>query len=568
MDRVTKSLLVDFAAEHEISALAEDKQFEHFSAYLTIGRALSETLDTQEVVIGSGGDTGIDALAIVVNGSLVDDEASVEDFAERNGFLDVTFVFVQAERSPSFDSAKIGTFSFGVLDFFKETPSLPRGIEVARLSRVMAAIYKQSKLFKRGNPVCRLYYVTTGVWVADKALEARRKAAIDDLMSLRLFRAVEFIPVDAEGLQRLYRESRNSVAREFDFSSKTVAPTITGVTEAYVGLLPSSQFLNLIQDENGDMLKGIFYDNVRDWQDFNAVNSEMRETLSSEAVRARFALMNNGVTIIAKTLRSTANRFYIEDYQIVNGCQTSHVLHDQRAVIDDSVMIPLRLIATRDEEIISSIVKATNRQTEVREEQLLALSDYQKKVENYFASFDEGQRLYYERRSRQYGNVGGIEKTRIVTPGALIKAFAAMFLEEPHRATRSYRRILDRVGTDLFASNDRLDPYYLAALASYRLEYLFRNYVLEGVYRSARYEILFALRLGELPSPLPPMNSNQIEKLCRPVIERLWDGTESEAMFRKAARAVYNAADGDLENAPLRTEPFTELLRTTLAIGT
>lgn len=90
--------------------------------------------------------------------------------------------------------------------------------------------------------------------------------------------------------------------------------------------------------------------------------------------------MNNGVTVIAKTLRTTGNRFYIEDYQIVNGCQTSHILFDQRDVIDTSVMVPLRLISTKDEDVIGSIIKATNRQTEVKEEQLLALSDFQKKA--------------------------------------------------------------------------------------------------------------------------------------------------------------------------------------------
>jgi hypothetical protein len=371
-----------------LGALPEDKQFEHFAAFLTISSSLAETLDTGEVVVGGGGDTGIDALAIIVNGSLVDDSIEIDEFVARNGYLDVTFVFVQAERSSSFDTSKIGQFSFGVQDFFKEAPALPRGNEISALAKIMASIYKQSSKFKRGNPVCRLHYVTTGTWTGDAALEARRQAAVDDLTALRIFRSVEVIPIDTNGIQRLYRESRNSVAREFDFAQKTVIPSIEGVTEAYIGLLPAPEFLRLIEDANGEMLKGIFYDNVRDWQDFNPVNSEIRNTLESQSTRSRFALMNNGVTVIAKTLRTTANRFYIEDYQVVNGCQTSHVLHDQRNTLDSSVMIPLRLIATKDEEIIGAIVKATNRQTEVREEQLMALSDFQKKLEAYFNAFE------------------------------------------------------------------------------------------------------------------------------------------------------------------------------------
>jgi len=284
MDLITRSLLTEFSREQGFERLEESEQFERFAAFLTVSRWVSETLDPDEVAVGSGSDTGIDAIAILVNGSLVDDEASVYEFAERNGFLDVSFLFVQAETSPSFDAAKIGTFGFGVRDFFSSNPVLPRSSEVSDLARVMRAIYSQSSKFKRSNPICRLYYVTTGTWVGDRALEARKNAVIDDLTTLRIFSQVEFTPIDATAIQRLHRESRNSVSREFDFAQKTVVPTITGVTEAYVGLLPATEFLRLVEDEDGEILRGIFYDNVRDWQDFNAVNTEMRETLSSGAV--------------------------------------------------------------------------------------------------------------------------------------------------------------------------------------------------------------------------------------------------------------------------------------------
>jgi len=80
MDRITKSLLTEFTSESNLEALPEDKQFEHFAAFLTIGRSLSQALDTSEVVIGSGGDTGIDAVAIIVNGSLVQDAAEIDEF--------------------------------------------------------------------------------------------------------------------------------------------------------------------------------------------------------------------------------------------------------------------------------------------------------------------------------------------------------------------------------------------------------------------------------------------------------------------------------------------------------
>jgi len=58
-----------------------------------------------------------------------------------------------------------------VQEFFNPEPKQPRNERVTNA----AAIYTPSSKFKRGNPVCRLYYVTTGRWIGDAGLEARRK---------------------------------------------------------------------------------------------------------------------------------------------------------------------------------------------------------------------------------------------------------------------------------------------------------------------------------------------------------------------------------------------------------
>lgn len=91
-------------------------------------------------------------------------------------------------------------------------------------------------------------------------------------------------------------------------------------------MIPARDFLSLIQDENGDIIRSLFYDNVRDWQDFNPVNADIRQTIESKDQRPRFALMNNGITLIAKKMRGTGNRFCIEDYQI-RACLVMLPLH-------------------------------------------------------------------------------------------------------------------------------------------------------------------------------------------------------------------------------------------------
>jgi AIPR protein len=561
MDRITQSLLDEFSREHGVESLAEDKRFEHFACYLTLQRHYAETFATSEVVTGAGGDTGIDGIGIIANGSLVTDVEMVTDLADRNGYLDVSFTFVQAERSSSFETSKIGQFSYGVVDFFKDVPTLPRNAAIKQGAEIMAAVYERSPKFKRGNPVCRLYYVTTGKWLGDAQLEARKAAAIADIQALNLFRDVEFSPVGADQIQRLYNQAKNAVSREFTFSERTVIPEIPGVSEAYLGLIPVPELISILKDENGEITKSLFYDNVRDFQDYNPVNTEIRQTLESDVQKTRFALMNNGVTIIARTLRATGNRFYVEDFQIVNGCQTSHVLFDQRDSLDPTIMVPFRLIATQDESVTASIIKATNRQTEVKEEHLLALSDFGKKLEQFFQTFPNGKRLFYERRSRQFNSVSGIEKTRIVTPANLIRAYAAMFLEEPHRTTRNYAALLDRVGKDIFGPDHRLESYYVAAFALYRLEYFFRSQTLDAKYKPARYHILLAFRLLVSPLPLPRPNSHEMERYCETIQELLWDVDAADKLFVKASAAVDAVAKGNFDRDFIRTQPFTESLK-------
>lgn len=561
MDRITQSLLDEFSREHGVESLPQDKRFEHFACYLTLQRHYAETFATSDVVTGAGGDTGIDGIGIIANGSLVTDVEIIADLADRNGHLDVSFTFVQAERASSFETSKIGQFSYGVVDFFKEVPTLPRNSAIKQAAEIMAAVYERSPRFKRGNPLCRLYYVTTGKWLGDPQLEARKAAAIADIQALNLFRDVEFSPVGADQIQRLYNQAKNAVSREFTFSERTVIPEIPGVSEAYLGLIPVPELISILKDENGEITKSLFYDNVRDFQDYNPVNTEIRQTLESDVQKTRFALMNNGVTIIARTLRATGNRFYVEDFQIVNGCQTSHVLFDQRDSLDPTIMVPFRLIATQDESVTASIIKATNRQTEVKEEHLLALSDFGKKLEQFFQTFPNGKRLFYERRSRQFNSVSGIEKTRIVTPANLIRAYAAMFLEEPHRTTRNYAALLDRVGKDIFGPDHRLEPYYVAAFALYRLEYFFRSQTLDAKYKPARYHILLAFRLLVSPLPLPRPNSHEMERYCETIQESLWDVETADKLFVKASAAVDAVAKGNFDRDFIRTQPFTEALK-------
>ncbi|RYE19238.1 MAG: AIPR protein, partial [Sphingobacteriaceae bacterium] len=470
MDRITRNLLKDFVTEQGLSKLSESDSFERFSNYCVVASEYSDTFNVEEISCGSGNDTGLDGIAVLVNGRLVTTEDEIEDLCRTNGYLEAIFIFVQAKTSSNFDGGDIGTFCFGVKDFFEENPRLPRNDFVKRAARLQEAIYQRSALMSKGKPICLLYYVTTGVWNDDTHLRGRIDVGVKDIEALLLFKQVGFKPVDANLIQLMYQATKNKVTADFIFVNKTVLPEIDGVKESYLGVLPALEYVRILEDEAGNIRKSLFYDNVRDFQDYNDVNKEVRNTLLSNN-SDRFAVLNNGITLVARVLSVVgSNKFHIEDYQIVNGCQTSHVIFNERNTLNASVYVPIKVISTTNESVTNEIIKATNRQTEVKEEELNALLDFEKKLEAYFHTYENKKSLYYERRSRQYNGQIGIEKVRIVTRSVQIKAFASMFLDEPHRAGRYYGDLLKLVPERIFSDNHQLLPYYTSAYAQYKLE--------------------------------------------------------------------------------------------------
>jgi hypothetical protein len=560
LDRITKSLLETFVKSEGLERLDEAAAFERFATYCVLSREHSETFNVEDTIVSGGQDTGIDGLATIVNGSLIATVEELEDLLSSSGYIEATFVFVQAKTGGGFDAGEIGNFCTGVRDFFAEVPALPRNEAIQAAAELQRAIYDNSARFRRGNPQCRLYYVCPGRWTADAHLEGRVATEREALAGLGLFGpdGVGFTPVDAERVHGLYRDTQHRITSEFQFPLRTLLPEIEGVTEAYLGILAAKEYLKLIVDDADQLRRSLFYDNVRDFQDFNVVNEQIKETLESPE-RGAFALLNNGVTIVARQLTTTGNKFVIEDYQVVNGCQTSHVLYRERDQITDDVHVPIKVIATADDDLTTAVIRATNSQTPIGAEDLQALSGFQKRLEAFYASFPQGQRLFYERRSKQYEGVPGIEKVRIVTRSLQIRAFASTFLDEPHRAGRYFSTLLNDIGERIFADDHRLEMYYASAYAQYRLEFLFRNRSLDVAYKPARYHLLMALRHAVLGPGLPQFNSREMERRCGELLVVLHDDRKSTDAFLAATAAVDTAVGAeDLTRDLVRTQTFTD----------
>lgn len=557
LDQITKALVADFLENSGTTSRDEPEDYERFSASVTISPLVDGAFDVEDVATGSGGDTGLDAIAVIVNGDLVTDPDDIDVLAAEDKTLNVHFVFVQSETKTSFSTAKIGQIGAGVVDFFRTRPRLSRNDSVTNVAEVAQVVMRHARLFRLGNPICTIYYATAGRWIGGGDLNARRVLEEQTLESLSLFSRVQFVCLGASDIQNRYRALQSGVERELDFRHSTPAPDIEGVKEAHLGYVRAQELLRILQDDDGNLLTSVFYENVRGFQgEANPVNSEMLATLRGPK-NQRFVVMNNGITIIAKSVQQTGSRFVIKDFQIVNGCQTCNVLWSLREQLDDDVSVPLRLISTNDEDVTLSVIRATNRQTEVKDEQLFASSSYLKELEAYFSTTEPARRLYLERRSKQYVN-DPVERTRIVPFNGLIRSFASLVLAEPHKVTRNYKSLLGHVPNEILNDEHKPAVYYAAASSLYRLEFLFRNGVLARRLSPAKYHILLASRFLVTRDRPGALNGRGADTWARRLLDAYWDASRSEELFLKAAGDIEELAEGDLARDRIRTSVFTD----------
>ena len=558
MDIVTKNLIDNFRKQESLEEdVSESVLFEHFSNYCIVSNQYGEEFDLDDVHTGGGNDLGIDGLAIIVNGTLVIDVQEIEDLATTNKFVEAEFIFCQAKSGKDFDASEISNFCFGIKDLFDQNPKLPRNEKMQKKEDLVRAIYKKSHLFKKGNPKLLAFFVTTGKWQDDAKLVARIKSQIEEFRDMEIFSDTNFEPVDARRLQKYYSHAKNRLSKTVLFPTKVTLPQLPNVQESYLGFLDATEYLKLITDESGGLARSLFYDNVRDFQGENPVNQEIDETLQTDA-KQLFVLLNNGITIVADSITKTGDRFTIEDFQIVNGCQTSHVLFNNKDKLDGSIQVPIKLIVAANSEVKNQVIKATNRQTPVKTEELTALTDFQKSLEDYYAAIGEDYRLYYERRSQQYRSAV-FEKIRIVSISNQIRAFSSMFLKVPHQASRYYGTLLKGIEGKIFHKSHHPNSYYISAYALYKFEAFVRRKSVEYKYRPFRYHIL-----GLIPAVHGfdlglSLEANKFQKQCDALAAVLQDDKLCLELMQNAILVMDSVLSGDYDRDKAKDASLLQL---------
>lgn len=240
------------------------------------------------------------------------------------------------------------------------------------------------------------------------------------------------------------------------------------------------------------------------------------------------------------------------------------MLYNNKKSLTQNVYLPIKLIVTDDNEVTNNIIKATNRQTEVKIEAFEALSPFHKKLEEFYASFDKDkdQRLYYERRSKQYEGQP-IRPDLIISIPIQINCFLSMFLNEPHSTHRYYGELLKSYRHRIFLENHGTYPYYISGYGLYVVDKMFKNKLLNPLYKRFRYHLLMIARLLIEESQMPALNNKQIDVYCEKIRDILWDNDKSKQLFNDSIFIIESALkdiDYDLREATRRRTFTSDLI--------
>lgn len=561
LDTVTKNLMNNFLQAYEIESSGETGDFEIFATYSTIKNNYSthfEASDFESVLVGGHSDTGIDGIGIVIDNNLISNIEEVDRIIGNKESVEIKFIFVQTTVSKRFQTTKFRDFTLGVRELFYDYARPDRRKTKARNNNINKkseittyVLEKTSLMYER--PDCKLYYclgndIESKLGINQDVVENEK----EELLNLQIFDSVDINIIGTRSLQDLYRLTLAKPKVKIHFPHRIAFPKIEGVTESYIGRIDFSEFKKLIIDDSSGTIRSVFEDNVRYFNEKYKINHKIKETITKGNID-KFVLLNNGVTIVTKKISVSADYLTLEDYQIVNGCQTSNILYQCRNEPNiDKLNLTVKIINTEESEIANAITTATNSQTEVSFESLNSLLKFHKDLELYYqsTSYKVGSKsfaLHYGRQEGKYDKDPNITKTRIVSIKQQAKSFVGMFLDAPEESYGFYsQRLQKRIGQSLFVDDHHFEPYYTSAVVHYETYTYIRNKNNNiSIFGTYRFHIMMLIKYMINQDTIPDMANTAIKQYCAKILKAVKNKSSFEKYIQKAVVVIKETLDDD-----------------------
>ncbi|NKN39852.1 AIPR family protein [Agrobacterium sp. a22-2] len=494
MHLVTKSYFDTFCQNFG-AAFEFSKNFEAFVNYCVFSKYSADSIEVSDIVY-EGADPGIDgAMLFLDDRAVFSEDELIEIFDKSKREYHVSIVFTQAKSSTSWSKMEIDSFVAAISDYLSEFPAQPHSQYLADFKSMFKKLYENIGRVKNGLPDLYAYFLSAAPDTDAVEINAAFIIGQDTLKRLGYSHDTKLFKAHRDVIHELWLGADGPVEARLPTVGYAPFPAAPNINNAYVATVLARSFIDsVLKNSDGTVRKKLFEENVRDFLGVDSeVNTEIAETLREKNRKSRFGLMNNGITIVASSVRPAGQEIFIRDFQIVNGCQTSNVLISLDEQVDPTVSLMVKLIEADEPTVIDDIVRATNRQSKVEDAQFISTLSVLRDLERYFNARGVGElnRLYFERRKGQYGPEN-IAPVRIFDVRETARCFAAISLMRPDVASRYPNRLTSELLNEVFKPGVAEEIYYTACYAHYRLKLLISNKKFDGRYSKLRWHILCA----------------------------------------------------------------------------
>lgn len=498
-DIITLEQIVSRLHDERFPDMKADKFFEIFVAE----QILKERDLTDEQLlagnVGGPNEGGIDAIHLFVNGDHIDD-TNVGKYKSMRESVQIDLHLIQAKDKNRMESSVIKNFSDMADVLLKPNVDL-QSLGGAYNSGVLQVfewfwdIYNDLWVSADVTVSIAFSYATKAGGSTKKMRDAARRLEKKVGQNINKCNSrFEFI-----GATELLDLS-HAKPQAFFLLPAAEHQTADDEGRSYLALVSLDNYYQFVTSDGGELQWRLFDANVRDWQGNNKVNRQIQDSLRHRDAND-FWWLNNGVTMLVKSVAPKGKTLRLENPEIVNGLQTTRAVWQHFRGLDertkDDRRILIRIIVVDDNsKNRETIIRATNSQTAVPTYALRSLDRIHLIIEEYFLAQKEYP-LFYDRRKNYYKNQGKPAKS-IIDLRTLAQAIIAIGLGKPDDARgrpSDYLSADDEKYRTVFDDDTHPQFYFFCARLYKRVEETLKNEKIEAEYdtaqrRSVRFHIL------------------------------------------------------------------------------
>ncbi|MEA1086420.1 AIPR family protein [Sphingomonas sp. CD22] len=496
------------------SSLSEDDAFEVFCADVILNKYDPSIEDIQDRVVDGSQDGGIDSVFIYANRVLIAEDTELSSFKSP---VDIELVIIQSKNEANFKEGPVDKISASLPNLLRDYAKTASSQGDLNQS-VVEAFGLWDSVVKTLAPEFPTFKVT--IWYACKgasvpaSASAKAKTLEETVKSFMPKATIQFMFAGSNELYDLAAEQKLIKAE-----LPVKGTPLFGSNSSYIVLSTLSSYGKFIADDKNALRSSFFDANVRDYEGSVDVNKDIAATLAEQKGDIDFWWLNNGVTVLASKAAFSNSVMTLQNPLVVNGLQTSYELNRwmRKGGVDETRLVMVRIIETEDEDVINSVIKATNYQTKVKPHSLRATENIHRKIEVFLAPHD----VYYDRRRNFYKNAGK-PASRTIGIDKMAQAVTAFYLEEPNVArARPTSLMKDPYYGKIFPAEEPhpLKLYLVAAEALFAVNAFMNKSGYDRIYKNnLRFHTMTALswKLCGSMSPTP----EQVAKVTKKAIEK------------------------------------------------